>query len=286
MHERSPPPRPLGRLPHGKPNLRRCRAAEESAASANRVFAPSQKSNAIFGSLPKLQVLIHQGVRACACALFLHRGLVPNVCACVRYVSGRSLVLFRGLRIPEEPFTNAVGIPIEGAHWYGAHFLLRRFAPAPCALSQGAIPGAYKGAGYIPRLFATILLTGCVLFARWVCNCCHARDGTARPEQQPIEPRPRDDSAAWDPADEAHPAAPGQKRPPQPGHTFHRHEQAWKGDPRERAACMVHEDVGLSSAARSRPSPQPTQPTRSIALKQVSSDLRCSVLQKEARAPA
>ena len=47
-------------------------------------------------------------------------------------VGGRLLVLFRGLRIPEEPSPDGAGIPIEGAtYWYGAHFLLRRFAPAP-----------------------------------------------------------------------------------------------------------------------------------------------------------
>ena len=52
-------------------------------------------------------------------------------------VGGRWLVLFSGLRIPEEPLPDGAGILIEEAtDWYGAHFLLGHVASAPCALSR------------------------------------------------------------------------------------------------------------------------------------------------------
>ena len=86
-------------------------------------------------------------------------------------VGGRLLVLFRGLRIPKEPSPDGAAIPIEGAtYWYGAHFLLRRFAPAPRALPRVPFPGGlmipeepFRGApvkpdgGHIPTAFAIIL---------------------------------------------------------------------------------------------------------------------------------
>ena len=55
-------------------------------------------------------------------------------------VGGRLLVLFRGLKIPEESFADGAGIPIEGATYcQGAPFHLR---PAPCSSLFVPVPSA------------------------------------------------------------------------------------------------------------------------------------------------
>ena len=60
-------------------------------------------------------------------------------------VGGRLLVLFGGLRIPEEPLPDGAGIPIEGAtYWYGARSLLTALSARTLCPFQGAIPGAYN----------------------------------------------------------------------------------------------------------------------------------------------
>ena len=77
QHQQPPTtqPKPVGR--DGKPDLRGCCAEEESAASTKRALAPHQQTNAILGSLPTLQVIIHQWV--CEVAVCIRCG----GCACV-----------------------------------------------------------------------------------------------------------------------------------------------------------------------------------------------------------
>ena len=90
---------------------------------------------------------------------------------------------FRGLRIPEKPFSDGACIPIEGAFYcYGDAFSPWASHPRPVLYRyfSGVLPypkrrqvvyAIQPDGGYIPKAFATILLTCHVLFTPMGSGC-------------------------------------------------------------------------------------------------------------------
>ena len=102
-----------------------------------------------------------------------HCGSVHTDDSGAELLCGR-LRCFRGLRISEEPFPMGLVFPLKKLFaGTEAHFLFGRFPPASLCPFPGAIfsEGLTRPEepirGYLPRAFATIVLTRRVLCARW-----------------------------------------------------------------------------------------------------------------------